>query len=283
MDDNCKVYYDTYNLDDHKLIIAEEVMRSFKGEDIVHYDSENHYIEMTIPDRNGTLFNILKLLPKESDSVRPQSQRSKESTEILNFLRTEETVYSSAWKNLSAFSSISGNNNIPHPILCARISVHLGWFRSFHADALIPICSPISILPDYVAKKKYPSKHRPPVILMDKNNMVNFTFHLMDMALAEGQLKKAAEGFVKSMKQVYVNAKFQELQYGERNDGGKIAWLAYETMAIDADIFNIMFITPLEGKLLYGSFNCILGMQDEWEEIAMYCIRTITKVEEEQQ
>ena len=120
-------------------------------------------------------------------------------------------------------------------------------------------------MPDYVAKKKYPSKHRPPVILMDKNNMVNFTFHLMDMALAEGQLKKAAEGF------------------GERNDGGKIAWLAYETMAIDADIFNIMFITPLEGKLLYGSFNCILGMQDEWEEIAMYCIRTITKVEEEQQ
>ena len=120
-------------------------------------------------------------------------------------------------------------------------------------------------MPDYVAKK----------------NMVNFTFHLMDMALAEGQLKKAAEGFVKSMKQVYVNAKFQELQYGERNDGGKIAWLAYETMAIDADIFNIMFITPLEGKLLYGSFNCILGMQDEWEEIAMYCIRTIKKVEEE--
>ena len=91
------------------------------------------------------------------------------------------------------------------------------------------------------------------------------------------------EGFVKSMKQVYVNAKFQELQYGERNDGGKIAWLAYETMAIDADIFNIMFITPLEGKMLYGSFNCILGMQDEWEKIAMYCIRTIKKVEEEQQ
>ena len=46
-------------------------------------------------------------------------------------------------------------------------------------------------------------------------------------------------------------------------------------------IFNIMFITPLEGKLLYGSFNCILEMQDEWEEIAMYCIGTIKKAEEE--
>ena len=49
-------------------------------------------------------------------------------------------------------------------------------------------------MPDYVARKKYPSKHRPPVILMDKNNMVNFTFHLMDMALAEGQLKKGGRG-----------------------------------------------------------------------------------------
>lgn len=136
-------------------------------------------------------------------------------------------------------------------------------------------------MPDYIAKKKYPSKHRPPVILMDENNMVNFTFHLMDMPLAEGQLNKAAEGFFKSMKQVYTNAKFQKLQYGERNDGAKMAWLGYETMAMDADIFNIMFLTSAEGRLLYGSFNCILEMKDEWEEIAMYCIRTIKKGEEQ--
>ena len=49
VDNNFRVYHDTYNLDDHKIIIAEEVIRSFKGEDVVHYDSENHYIEMTIP------------------------------------------------------------------------------------------------------------------------------------------------------------------------------------------------------------------------------------------
>ena len=52
VDDNFRVYYDTYNLDDHKIIIAEEVMQSFRGKDIMHYDSENHYIEMTTPIRN---------------------------------------------------------------------------------------------------------------------------------------------------------------------------------------------------------------------------------------
>ena len=52
VDRNFRVYCDTYNIDDHKMIIAEEVIRSFRGEDITHYDSENHYIEMTIPISN---------------------------------------------------------------------------------------------------------------------------------------------------------------------------------------------------------------------------------------
>ena len=52
-------------------------------------------------------------------------------------------------------------------------------------------------------------------------------------------------------------------------------------MAIDADMFNIMFITSLDGKMLYGSFNCILEMQKDWEEIAMYCIRSIKQTEED--
>ena len=73
VDDNCKVYYDTYNLDDHKLIIAEEVMRSFKGEDIVHYDSENHYIEMTIPisdpdDKSETVIGVM-LISVSTDNI----------------------------------------------------------------------------------------------------------------------------------------------------------------------------------------------------------------------
>ena len=73
VDSNYEVYYDTYNLDDHKIIIAEEVMRSFKGEDITHYDSENHYIEMTIPisdpdDKNETIIGVL-LISVSTDNI----------------------------------------------------------------------------------------------------------------------------------------------------------------------------------------------------------------------
>lgn len=49
IDESFHIVKDTYELDERKTIISEEVMRSFRGEEISKYDSENCYIEMTIP------------------------------------------------------------------------------------------------------------------------------------------------------------------------------------------------------------------------------------------
>lgn len=49
IDDSFHVVRDTYDLDTGKTIISEEVIKSFSGEEITKYDSENRYIEMTIP------------------------------------------------------------------------------------------------------------------------------------------------------------------------------------------------------------------------------------------
>ena len=43
---------DTYGLDTGKTIISEEVVRSFQGEEITKYDSQNRYIELVIPLKN---------------------------------------------------------------------------------------------------------------------------------------------------------------------------------------------------------------------------------------
>lgn len=73
VDQNFRVYHDTYNLDDHKMIIAEEVIRSFLGEDITNYDSDNHYIEMTIPisdpdDKGNTVIGVM-LISVSMDNI----------------------------------------------------------------------------------------------------------------------------------------------------------------------------------------------------------------------
>ncbi|NLG02521.1 MAG: cell wall metabolism sensor histidine kinase WalK [Clostridia bacterium] len=49
IDSSFRVVKDTYALNEGKTIIAEEVIKSYRGEFISHYDEKNHYIEMTIP------------------------------------------------------------------------------------------------------------------------------------------------------------------------------------------------------------------------------------------
>ena len=44
-----RIIYDSYNLDTRRTIIVEEVIESLEGTMITNYDSENHYIEMTVP------------------------------------------------------------------------------------------------------------------------------------------------------------------------------------------------------------------------------------------
>lgn len=49
IDSNFHIIKDTYGVDEGKTIVSEEVIRSFGGEEISKHDSDNGYIEMTIP------------------------------------------------------------------------------------------------------------------------------------------------------------------------------------------------------------------------------------------
>lgn len=64
---NFKAIKDTNNVSVGKTIISEEVIKCFKGEKTVDYDSDNNYIEMTIPI-NETVFDEEE--GKEKDVVR---------------------------------------------------------------------------------------------------------------------------------------------------------------------------------------------------------------------
>lgn len=49
VDQNFKVIKDTYGLSIGKIMISEEIIKCFNGENTTNYDEKNHYIEMTIP------------------------------------------------------------------------------------------------------------------------------------------------------------------------------------------------------------------------------------------
>lgn len=66
-----QIVRDTYNLDVGKTIISEEIVKSYKGEEISKYDSENHYIEMTLPLKDSKTQEILgvMLVSVSTDSI----------------------------------------------------------------------------------------------------------------------------------------------------------------------------------------------------------------------
>ena len=88
VDDNFKVYPDTYNLDDNKTIIAEEVIWSFQGQEVTNYDAENHYIEMTIPiidpdDTSSTVQGVMLISVSTDNIVLNHGYLSQVATIIL--------------------------------------------------------------------------------------------------------------------------------------------------------------------------------------------------------
>ena len=75
INDKLKVIKDTYGLSEGKTVISEEVIRSMRGENLSQYDSENGYIEMTIPIRDTlavetTVENPLQEKPAQDSRVR---------------------------------------------------------------------------------------------------------------------------------------------------------------------------------------------------------------------
>lgn len=55
IDSNFKVVKDTYGISEGKIMISEEVIKCFQGENISHYDPDHGYIEMTTPISDTTV------------------------------------------------------------------------------------------------------------------------------------------------------------------------------------------------------------------------------------
>lgn len=57
-----RIVKDTYGIDDKRFIISEEVVKCFKGEDTLRYDSNSQFIEMTVPVKSATKDQVIAVM-----------------------------------------------------------------------------------------------------------------------------------------------------------------------------------------------------------------------------
>jgi hypothetical protein len=106
------------------------------------------------------------------------------------------------------------------------------------------------------AKIKYPSDGRPSIVYMNKQDTVNIGLSLIDESVQDSDMPDVRD----FMKQIYssVNpaAKMHDADDFEQ-DGHTVAYYSFTSHAIGGQMYNLVFMLALEGKLVVCNLNCL--------------------------
>ena len=135
-------------------------------------------------------------------------------------------------------------------------------------------------MPQKIAKIKYPSEQRPQIIKTDLLGSTNFAFNLFDKGIKPTQMESAADSMKAILKKVNPANIFYES--GTESLGKTmLSWFEFKGHGIDTQIYYIVFLTSIGGKLLHGIFNCAIKDMETWKEAAFQVIRSIQDKTEE--
>ncbi|RDY32220.1 hypothetical protein [Lachnotalea glycerini] len=135
-------------------------------------------------------------------------------------------------------------------------------------------------MPQKHAEMKYPNQQRPQIIKTNATGDVNFTFNLLDADFATEQVIEARNRFSDLIKQVQPSGVFYE-KGEEEISNTLLGWFDFKSHAVGGKLYNIMYCTPVDGKLLQGVFNCKYEDAKLWKTVMLQMLREIRLFEGE--
>jgi hypothetical protein len=143
-------------------------------------------------------------------------------------------------------------------------------------DGKIEMLVPVQFteMPGDMLVKKYPGKSRPKFVLTDERGTTNIAFSLLENPADSTVLENYLKAIVASYKQNFTTATWVDNGM-MRIDGKKAGFLKLITDGADQKIFNFVFLTDLDGKLLVGTFNCVEKDMEEWRPIGEQMVGSI--------
>lgn len=132
-------------------------------------------------------------------------------------------------------------------------------------DIYIP--KSFSIMSEEMAKIKYPSEERPTIIYTNESGSINIGLKIAKSNTTDSQIKDYTDVIKKSYKNLYPSAQWFDSGV-KKVDGKNVGYLELLTPAIDTEIYNLIYLTELDGKLLLLTFNCTKEKMNDWKPIA---------------
>lgn len=123
------------------------------------------------------------------------------------------------------------------------------------------------IMSEELMKLKYPSDRRPTLVYSNESGGINVGLNLTQNQASQQQISAYKDNFVQTFKKVYPSAAWKDSGVRIIN-GRKVGYLELITPAADTDIYNLVFFTDMNGKLLLCTFNCTKKDMNEWAPTA---------------
>lgn len=145
------------------------------------------------------------------------------------------------------------------------------------AAVMLPIV--FTDMPERAAKIKYPSKNRPQIIKTNHDGSINFCFSMLEHQMSEEEIAPMADSIKDVMKKLQPATTFYT-ENVEKTRTNTFAWFTYQNHCMDGKIFNHMFVTAVDGKMVQGMFNCPSREMELWKYVMkdmMLTFRDITK------
>lgn len=124
------------------------------------------------------------------------------------------------------------------------------------------------------AKEKYSSEQRPSVIWTNADNTIDFTLNLTNQALRTSQLALLRATLQDAICKVSpATMIFEDGRIETENQ--VIEFFDFKSFALDGLVYNVMFITPVAGKGLIGTFNCPFVRFDDWKPVVLQVMYSV--------
>lgn len=114
---------------------------------------------------------------------------------------------------------------------------------------------------------KYPGNNRPKLILTDEAGTTNIAFNLLENRADSTLIETYKDLFTAAYKNKFPSATW--ISDGvTRINGRKVGFIQLITDGLDQEIFNYLFFTDSNGKLLLGTFNCLEKDMETWQPLS---------------
>ncbi len=122
------------------------------------------------------------------------------------------------------------------------------------------------LMKEDMLKVKYPMESRPTLVYTNESGGINVALNHTQNKADQDMITAYKDNLVQTFKSVYPSAKWKDSGVKEIN-GRKVGYMELVTPAMDTEIYNLLFFTDLEGRLLICTFNCTKKDIKDWTPV----------------